>query len=314
MDRDLLALMACPDCRAGLSNGSERLECIACGCSFPVVDGTPILLGSGSVFTKAQVASASGTYYATKARENRLKQRLRKALPRLTKSIGSEDVHAIVAEALRDHPGPLVALELGAGERPGSAARLFPQARWITTDVDRSYGAMIVADALSIPLNDESMDLVIASQVLEHVYDIARAAREIQRVLRPGGIVVVGMPFLYPWHGVPFDFFRCTPSGLRALFDKTRVLYIGHDSGPWSAVALLLEGRVVELFRRRFLRMGAVLVARLLLWPLRYLEAVVRPDDLSGSASLHFVGVRLERGLRADEVMEELRSRFGTPL
>ena len=53
---------------------------------------------------------------------------------------------------------------------------------------------MIRADAQQLPVADQSLDLVTALDVLEHLPDHERAAGEIQRVLRPGGTLIAAVP------------------------------------------------------------------------------------------------------------------------
>jgi SAM-dependent methyltransferase len=50
-----------------------------------------------------------------------------------------------------------------------------------------------------IPLDENSVDLVVSVEVLEHVEDVARATREIARVLRPGGVAVISTPCANRW-------------------------------------------------------------------------------------------------------------------
>jgi len=58
---------------------------------------------------------------------------------------------------------------------------------------DAALGVVgVVADATSLPLEDESVDGVICSQVIEHIFDSSRVVHEIARVLRPGGWWYVG--------------------------------------------------------------------------------------------------------------------------
>ncbi len=62
-------------------------------------------------------------------------------------------------------------------------------------DVARSRGLPALrADALRLPLADESMDAVVAFDVLEHIEDDATAVAEVRRVLRPGGAFLVAVP------------------------------------------------------------------------------------------------------------------------
>lgn len=78
------------------------------------------------------------------------------------------------------------------------------------------YGARpdIFADASRLPLHDSSIDTVILLEVLEHLRHPAQALSEIARVLRPGGHLLLTMPFLYPVHDAPHDYQRYTCHGL----------------------------------------------------------------------------------------------------
>ena len=58
------------------------------------------------------------------------------------------------------------------------------------------------------------------SQVLEHVQNAEHAMAEIARVLRPGGRALITVPFLYPTHEMPYDFWRYTHLGLRSLVER----------------------------------------------------------------------------------------------
>ena len=61
-------------------------------------------------------------------------------------------------------------------------------------------------------------NFVIADQVLEHVTDPYQAIFNMEYLLKPGGHLIVAMPFLYPIHNCPVDISRLTPDGLRQLF------------------------------------------------------------------------------------------------
>lgn len=78
------------------------------------------------------------------------------------------------------------------------------------------YGAHpdIFADASRLPLPDASIDTVLLLEVLEHLHQPAQALSEIARVLRPGGQLLLTVPFLYPVHDAPHDYQRYTCHGL----------------------------------------------------------------------------------------------------
>lgn len=62
----------------------------------------------------------------------------------------------------------------------------------------------------TLPLEDESMDTVILSDVLEHIIIPKLLLGEIYRVLRPNGTILLNTPFAYPEHEKPYDYFRYT--------------------------------------------------------------------------------------------------------
>lgn len=75
----------------------------------------------------------------------------------------------------------------------------------------------IVSNAEAMDVADGSFDLVLCTQVLEHVQNPARVVDECYRVLKPGGILIATAPSIYPHHGYPADNWRFMPDGFRHL-------------------------------------------------------------------------------------------------
>lgn len=71
-------------------------------------------------------------------------------------------------------------------------------------------GPHVVADAAHLPFAETCFDVVICAELLEHVQDPPQVLAEAQRVLRPGGVLLITVPFLYRVHGDPCDFGRYT--------------------------------------------------------------------------------------------------------
>lgn len=69
------------------------------------------------------------------------------------------------------------------------------------------------------PAEDQSIDVVLATETLEHVPEPAVFLAEARRVLRPGGRVILTVPFSARWHYIPHDYWRYTPSSLRNLLE-----------------------------------------------------------------------------------------------
>ena len=60
--------------------------------------------------------------------------------------------------------------------------------------VEGVRGFILQASACDLPFTSESMDGIVAMSVLEHIHDLQHAANEFFRVLRPGGVAVIGIP------------------------------------------------------------------------------------------------------------------------
>jgi SAM-dependent methyltransferase len=75
---------------------------------------------------------------------------------------------------------------------------------------------------------------------MEHVVDIRKFCEEIDRVLAPGGKLLVSVPFIYPVHDV-HDYRRLTPSGVAQLFPAWAIEKVTTFGGLGSTVVLLLN-------------------------------------------------------------------------
>lgn len=122
-----------------------------------------------------------------------------------------------------DLPGNLV-LDIAPQDHLG-AAEFFRKATLETLDIDPSSGATYIADLCCenfdrIP--DGRFDLIFCTEVLEHVAEPFAAVRELYRMLKPGGNLVVTTPFNFRIHGPLPDCWRFTVHGLRLLFKSFR--------------------------------------------------------------------------------------------
>ena len=307
-------IVVCPNCHNLLAlQSSEAITCGGCSIRYPLIDGTPILTHLESAFA-AEDVSCLGNYFAKSISENRLKRRIRRSLPALATEYTRTEVDELVRRELKAKKSPLSGLVVGAGERATEIESRFPDVRWLTTDVDMAYRPLLIADTLSLPIADASQDLVVAEMVLEHVMDISQAARELERVCKPGGLILVKAPFCFPWHGVPTDFFRCTPSGIRALFRSMETVYLEKCLGPWGALAYQLDTLAVNLTPVRYIRLASAFASRFMFGWLKWLDwlSSSRKRDLITSSGVTFVGRKVERSFTPREILEELQQLYGS--
>jgi|JI6StandDraft_1071083.scaffolds.fasta_scaffold00181_26 SAM-dependent methyltransferase len=108
---------------------------------------------------------------------------------------------------------PLRLLDFGCGGSPYRA--LFPRADYQRADLaGMSEVDFIIEPGKPLAAPDASFDVVLSTQVFEHVEDPAAYLRECQRLLKPGGKLVLSTHGTFPDHGAPWDFQRWTPHGL----------------------------------------------------------------------------------------------------
>lgn len=81
-------------------------------------------------------------------------------------------------------------------------------------------------------------DIVFCEQVLEHVPDPARAVENLRAMLRPGGYLVLSVPFMIRVHNEPSDYWRFTPAGLRLLVERAGFEVVA--SGDWGNRAAVI--------------------------------------------------------------------------
>ncbi len=122
------------------------------------------------------------------------------------------------AHAIREEFADGWILDCGAGLRPVYYDNIvnFEICSYPTTDV-RGVGERL-------PFKSNMFDAAFSFAVLEHVRDPFACAKEIVRVLKPGGKLYCVVPFLQPLHGYPHHYFNMTHEGLRSLFEDQMII------------------------------------------------------------------------------------------
>ncbi|WP_192350948.1 methyltransferase domain-containing protein [Algoriphagus sp. Y33] len=75
-------------------------------------------------------------------------------------------------------------------------------------------------DGITFPCEEAVYDSAMATEVLEHCPDPSITLREIYRILKKSSPLILTVPFIWPTHEAPYDFYRYTPFGLRHLLTK----------------------------------------------------------------------------------------------
>jgi len=110
-------------------------------------------------------------------------------------------------------------LDLGAGRLAWRTLLQRNSAGYFSGDVAPEHPDLdVICDASGqLPFTDGSFDTLFCCSVLEHTREPWQAFREMRRVLVPGGLAIVSLPFLLHLHDEPHDYYRFTRYGLEYL-------------------------------------------------------------------------------------------------
>jgi SAM-dependent methyltransferase len=114
--------------------------------------------------------------------------------------------------------------DLGAGEAPYEHYFLSHVERYVAVDWSDSIHQKnidVTADLNGpLPITTEVADTVVALSVLEHLREPQMMLGEAFRILKPGGHLIIQVPWQWRLHEIPHDYFRYTPYGLRYILEK----------------------------------------------------------------------------------------------
>ncbi|MFO1525295.1 MAG: class I SAM-dependent methyltransferase [Turneriella sp.] len=114
-------------------------------------------------------------------------------------------------------------LDIGCGTKPYES--FFQVEAYVGLDYrkegkNQNLKADVFYDGGKFPFKKGEFDSALATEVLEHVFEPDLFMSEIYRILKPGGLCIMTVPFLWDEHEQPYDYARYTSFGLRALVEK----------------------------------------------------------------------------------------------
>lgn len=104
-------------------------------------------------------------------------------------------------------------------------------------------------DGINIPFENESMNHIICTEVLEHVEKYQELVNEIYRTMKIGATGIITVPFSARYHYIPWDYFRFTPSSLCTIFQKFNSVEIF----PRGTDVSVIGNKLVVLFFRNLI-------------------------------------------------------------
>lgn len=158
-------------------------------------------------------------------------------------------------------------LDFGCAESPYQPL-LGPRfRRYVRADLPGNPRADVTIDIDGhLPLPDASIDVVLSTQVLEHVAVPAAYLAEARRVLRPGGRLLLSTHGAWKYHPDPVDLWRWTREGLRVEVERAgfRVVEVRGILGPLASALQLLQDAIAAPLPRLARPLPGLVLQRLI--------------------------------------------------
>ncbi|KKR29756.1 MAG: Methyltransferase type 11 [Candidatus Woesebacteria bacterium GW2011_GWA1_39_8] len=201
--------------------------------------------------------------------------------------VGSSFLGKSASDAIKNIPEGDVILNLGSGV---SVVR----EDVINVDFHPFENVNFVADIMNLPFADNTTDAVICEEVLEHVKDPKAVVSEMYRVMKPGALVYVVVPFVFSFHSSPSDYYRWSKMGLKELMNDFDEIDCGMRSGGGAALSWVLAEFMATILSFGLKKAHQILfMAFLVLFaPLCYLDYIFHKFPLSENiaATFYYIG------------------------
>jgi ubiquinone/menaquinone biosynthesis C-methylase UbiE len=146
-------------------------------------------------------------------------------------------------------------LDVGSGG--SNYNRFFPNR--VTVDINPDKKPDVIADAHNLPFKDQEFEIVLCTEVFEHVKNPFKVEEELWRILKSGGTLILTTRFIFPIHDAPNDFWRFTKYGLRLLFNRWEIVELIEETKTLSTLAVILQ-RIGFQTRLRFNKVAKFLI------------------------------------------------------
>jgi SAM-dependent methyltransferase len=260
----ILDNLVCPRCFSQIKLVQDKLICLDCQREYLIINNKPCLLDKqGKGFNEL---SRDVTI-------NKLKvffKKYPKIFTFLYYAFGAVFVGKSARKAIENIGQDKLIINLGSGIK-----RIREDV--INIDFCSFANVDLVADICHLPLRDNSVDVIINEFVLEHTKNPQVIVKEIYRVLKPGGLIYLAVPFVASFHSSPDDYYRWSKEGLRELLSDFKEEEIGIRCGPTSALVSIINEWLATLFSfgSRRLQQILLMVFMIITSPLKVFDYLI---------------------------------------
>jgi SAM-dependent methyltransferase len=211
---NLSDLVVCPDCYAQLGRHDRAWDCPQCSLCAHLRGGVPHFLQARNM-----------------------------PCLHLSEETSTHPYSSEVLELLDQHTSGLV-LDFGAGHTPKELLR----SNVVYLDAVQYQWTDLVCTRVRLPFRDHTFDAIVSQAVFEHLQDPHHTARELYRILRPGGTIHLDTAFMQPLHGDPWHYFNMTQHGLRQVMAPFEEIRCGMKSYQFPSAGLLMQFEAITPF------------------------------------------------------------------
>ena len=214
---------------------------------------------------------------------------IRKSVVKLSKVLSRQGLYPFLEGAFVNIPTGASVLNVGAGGEIEALLRQYAASRSFdvkSLDIDPARTPDIAGDLSTHDFNGQQFDVIVMSEVLEHIRTPDAAINNAFAVLKPGGQLVLTTPFLFPIHDRPHDYYRYTKYGLAWLLrDFSDVVITPRNS--WAEALNVMFVRLIKEKNPVCRFFGPVIILFAFLFaPLAMLLGVVFKTDFMTSGYL----------------------------
>lgn len=216
---DMMEKIVCPQCKSAFDKRDPDLwTCPHCGFQVKVCNGKPVFTDAPGDLNPSEKIERCADQGSVWRRINW------KFIEKTASRLSSE------AEVL----------DIGAGR--GDFKAIFSGSRYMGLDIYPYPELDLAVDLIQMcPFVEGSFDLVVLANVIEHVYDYRALVSKAAYLLKPGGRVLITVPFLLKLHQEPVDYHRYTKYTLKQLAVENGLIIETLD-GYYNPLALMDEG------------------------------------------------------------------------
>lgn len=265
LSQHVAKIVACPACKSRIEFAPSTARCTSCGRAFGIDAGIPLLVLDGMEVPERSGLGAGRIRIGLGRIERRV------AHVSQTHVFKSAALERLVDDFVAAVPGRGPILNIGAGDTDYGP-------RMVNLEITPAPGIDVVGVGEALPFSDDAFDGVVLEAVLEHVRDAEATLREMRRVMAPGAVAIVDVPFIQAYHGSPHDYRRYTQLGLRTAIEQTglEVEATGVSAGPASALSWILAEVLSLVFHGKnpgdTRRKASRAAAGFLTWPVRRMD------------------------------------------